>query len=409
MDRQIVYPGSIPLDTDLLNVQRNTMLALGSLAQIVLGTQPLIDGLACAPAGGYAVLVGPGTLTAKLATDNTAYGSLPADGGLIVKTAVNPANAAVQLGIWPDQNMVLCWLIQASVQEMDDIPVALPYWNAADPTVPFTGPGNSGAGQNTRRTTRIVFSGKSSGPLPAGTFAPPPPDAGWIGLYGVTTSVSKAAVGAEDIRPMVDTPILPFRLPELAPGFSRQELFGQGAAWQVPRGVRRIRVRAVGGGGGGGGGTLNFGGGGGGAGGYAEAIIAVQPGQAYPIVIGASGTPAPPNSTGGTGGTTKFGDLVVATGGYGGASANPDSHGGTGGAGTAGTLILIGGMGGDGPMIGGVPAGNGGASIFGGGGRGSNGGGQPADGKAPGSGAGGGYGTSASGGIGAGGLVIVEY
>ena len=33
MDRNIVYPGSIPLDTDLLTVNRNTMIALGYLAQ----------------------------------------------------------------------------------------------------------------------------------------------------------------------------------------------------------------------------------------------------------------------------------------------------------------------------------------------------------------------------------------
>jgi hypothetical protein len=410
MDRQIVYPGSIPLDTDLLNLQRNTMAALGSLAQIVLGTQPLVDGLACAPlTEGVAVVVGPGTITAQLAMDNTSFGSLPADSTLAVKTATNPENTIVQLGTWPDQSMVLCWLIQAAVQEFDDTPVALPYWNAADPTVPFSGPGNSGVGQNTRRVARVVLSAKSSGPLPTGTFAPPTADPGWIGLYGVTTSASKVVVAAEDIHPIIDTPVVPFRLPDLAPGFSRQQIFGQSTNWQVPRAVRRIRVRAVGGGGGGGGGTASFGGGGGGAGGYAESIIAVQPGQVFSITIGSSGTPAGPNSTGGAGGTTKFGDFVAATGGSGGASANPDSHGGAGGAGTSGTLLLLGGMGGDGPMVGAVPAGNGGSSAFGGGGRGANGGGQPADGRAPGSGAGGGYGANASGGIGASGLIIVEY
>ena len=31
MDRTIVYPGSIPLDTDLLRLNRNTMVALGAV------------------------------------------------------------------------------------------------------------------------------------------------------------------------------------------------------------------------------------------------------------------------------------------------------------------------------------------------------------------------------------------
>ena len=39
MDRNIVYPGSIPLDTDLLTVNRNAMIGIGFLAQAVLGTQ----------------------------------------------------------------------------------------------------------------------------------------------------------------------------------------------------------------------------------------------------------------------------------------------------------------------------------------------------------------------------------
>ena len=410
MDRQIVYPGSIPLDTDFLNIQRSTLLALGSLTKAVLGTSPVVDGLACAPAiSGYAVTIGPGTLSIATILDVASFGSLPADATPVVKTGVNPADLVIQLGTTPDQASVLCWLIQATLAEEDDLPLTLQYWNAADPTVPFGGPGNSGAAQNTRRRTKLVLSAKASAPTPVGTFAPPPPDPGAISLYGVTTWVGKPGVAPEDIHSLPDAPFLPFHLPNLAPGFSRQDVINADRIWQVPQGVFRVRVRAVGGGGGGGGGTNSYGGGGGGAAGFAEAILAVQPGQSFPVVVGIGGTPAPPAVTAGAGGTTRFGDAVVAQGGIGGASSNPDSHGGAGGVGAAGALLIQGGMGGDGPMIGGVPAGNGGAGYFGGGGRGSNGGGAPADGKAPGSGAGGGYGNNASGGFGAPGLVVVEY
>ena len=42
MDRNIVYPSSIPLDTDLLSINRNMMIGLGFLAQAVLGAGPAV-------------------------------------------------------------------------------------------------------------------------------------------------------------------------------------------------------------------------------------------------------------------------------------------------------------------------------------------------------------------------------
>ena len=81
MDRNLVYPGSIPLDTDLLAVNRNTMIALGYLAQIVLGIDPVVDGLACVPTSppSMTITVGPGTMSQLSVIDMLPYGSLPAD------------------------------------------------------------------------------------------------------------------------------------------------------------------------------------------------------------------------------------------------------------------------------------------------------------------------------------------
>lgn len=410
MDRQIVYPGSIPLDTDLLNIQRSTLSALGALTQSVLGGRPIADGLYCSPASsGYGVIIGPGTLSMSVALDQTAFGSLPSASDTVMKTGIVVTPVAITLQATADQTMVLSWLIQATLAEVDDQPLTLQYWNATTPTIPFSGPNNSGSAQNTRRRTQLVLSAKSSSPIPFGAFAPPTPDPGFVGLYGVTTWIGKSSITADDITILPTSPILRFHLPDLTPGFSRVEAFTSNRTWVVPSGVSRVRVRVVGAGGGGGGGTAGYGGGGGGAGGYAESILMLQPGQNISVVVGVGGAASPAGVTGGAGGSSSFGDLVAAQGGLGGASANPDSHGGTGGVGNVGLMLYPGGMGGDGPMIGNVPAGNGGASAFGGGGRGSNGGGSPADGKAPGSGAGGGYGASAAGGFGAAGIVLVEY
>ena len=75
MDRNIVYPGSIPLDTDLLATNRNAMVALGALMRAVLGPAPVIDGLTgdqrffLAYAQAWRSKIREGALRARLLTD----------------------------------------------------------------------------------------------------------------------------------------------------------------------------------------------------------------------------------------------------------------------------------------------------------------------------------------------------
>ena len=411
MDRQIVYPGSIPLDTDLLLLQRNIMTALGVLARSVLGTGVVADGLACTPmASGYGVTVGPGSLSTLYVSDARPFGSLPADPTPLVRTAHNPSNTALPLHGPADGSKALCWLIQAAISEYDAGPLALPYYNAANPAVAWSGPLNNGQAQNTQRLLRIGLSAKPGEPQTVGERFPPLPDPGYVGLYSVMTYFG-VSTNAVDIALVPGGPFVPFKLPALFPGFSRQEAFAQNTVWRAPPDVRSAKVRLVGAGAGGGGGDSDYAGGGGGAGGYAEAIVPVPPGSTIIVTVGIGGA-------GGTGGqringvagsATSFGSLVAASGGSGGRSGNPDSAGGGGGVGTAGVVRLLGGPGGDGPVAPSMPAGVGGASAFGGGGRSVLLGGSAAQGQAAGSGAAGGYGAATSGGTGANGLLIVEY
>ncbi len=409
MDRQIVYPGSIPLDTDLLLLQQNIMTALGVLARSVLGTGVVADGLVCTPAAsGYGVTVGPGSLTTLYVTEARPFGSLPADPTPLVRIAHNPSDTALLLHGPTDNTQALCWLIQAAISEYDAGPLALPYYNAANPAVPWSGPLNNGLAQFTQRLLRIGLSAKPGEPHIVGDRFPPPPDPGYIGLYSVMTyfGVPTAAV---DIAPVPGNPFVPFKLPALFPGFSRQEAFAQDTVWRAPLDVRSAKVRLVGAGAGGGGGDTGYAGGGGGAGGYAEAVVPVAPGSTITVTVGIGGAGGGQRINGVVGGATSFGSLVAASGGSGGRSGNPDSAGGTGGVGTAGVVLLLGGPGGDGPLADAMPAGAGGASAFGGGGRSVLLGGAAAQGQAAGSGAAGGYGAGTNGGTGANGLVIVEY
>ena len=99
-------------------------------------------------------------------------------------------------------------------------------------------------------------------------------------------------------------------------------------SWTVPANVNEIFVVAVGGGGGGGRGnedsSTTYGSSGGGSGFVASAILKVQPGAIYSIVIGAGGVGGHESLYlgGGNGGTTSFGNFLFAAGGNGGQGAS---------------------------------------------------------------------------------------
>ena len=417
MDRQIVYPGSIPLDTDLLNTQRNVMVALGALARCVLGINPVADGLLCVPTtpASLQILVGPGSLTLPAPLDATPYGSLAAQPALtIVKTGINLNSTTFTLAPPTTSGQAVTWLVQASLIEEDATPVVLPYYNAANPAQPLGGPNNNGGAQPTQRLQIVGLQCKSGTPAPAGSQVAPPVDQGWVGLWRITLNYGQTTVTSANITMVPGAPFLPFTLPQLTAGFSHQSVITLSGSWTVPQGTTQVRVRVVGAGGGGGGGSNSFAGGGGGAGGFAQAVISAVPGATVPVTIGQGGAGGGSGQSGANGGTSSFGSLLSATGGSGGGSSNPFSQGGAGGVGQAdgsvqNPLTQFGGYGADGFVGTTTVAGAGGTSTMGGGGRGASGGGAAANGQAAGSGGGGAYGASAAGGQGANGLIVVEY
>ena len=413
MDRQIVYPGSIPLDTDLLSVQRNTLIALGYLAQATLGSNTVVDGLACTPTApaSLTVSVGPGSITTLSVIDSSPFGSLPADNtDPLVKTGVNTSAVIFTLNAPTTSGQAINYLLQASLSESDSAPVVLPYYNAANPSLPFSGAANNGVSQNTQRLQRAQLQLKPSPPANAGAQVTPAVDSGWVGLYVITVGYGQTQIATPDIAVLPTAPFIGFKLNALTPGFSRMHSFTASGSFMVPAGTNLLKVRMCGGGGGGGTGSSGMGGGGGGAGGYAEGVIAVQPGQSIPVTIGVSGLAGVVNGNlAGTGGSSSFGS-ITATGGSGGANAATFAPGGGPGYGSGGSFNVPGGYGSDGNGGSFVFPGNGGASFFGGGGRAASVGSAPQqNGQAYGSGAGACYGVSGDGGIGAPGIVIVEY
>ncbi len=419
MDRQIVYPGSIPLDTDILSLQRDAMVAIGYLAQATLGSSLVVDGLSCTPTTptSMRVTMGPGSLAELSVIDASAFGSLPADStDPLVKIGINTTPTTFTLTAPTSSGYSVIYLIEATLSETDATPVVLPYYNAANPTQPFSGANNSGVAQNTQRLQRVSLQLKPGVAAAAGSQTAPAVDSGWVGLYTITVANGQTAVNASAITTIPTAPFVPNKLPQLMPGFSRMVSFTASGTFTVPAGITVVKARLVGGGGGGGGGDATHCGSGGGAGGYVEGIYGVTPGQSIPVTVGAGGGGTSGDNPASNGGTSAFGGFCNATGGSGGTAANgTDNPGGGGGTGNGGTLNLPGGYGSDGYFWGSTAqiGGNGGASFFGGGGRAAvnSFAATNMNGQAPGSGAGGSYGNTGpvAGGSGAAGLVIVEY
>jgi len=416
MDRIIVYPGGIPLDTDLLSTNRNAMVALGYLAQAALGSGTVVDGLACLPTSpaSLTVNVGPGSIAQMTVLDANPYGSLGADTtDPLVKVGINTGTTSFTLAAPTTSGQSINYLIQATLLESDVNPVVLPYYNAANPAQPFSGPNNTGTPQNTERSQRASLQLKAGAPAITGTQTTPPVDNGWVGLYVVTVNFGQSQITAAGIATLPTAPFIAFKLNTLRPGFASTEAFTASGTFTVPAGVTRCKVTVVGGGGGGAGATLTQPGGAGGAGGAAIKFLSgLTPGQTVPVTIGAGGAGGGGGGSAGNGGSSSFGTFCSATGGAGGIFQLASSPGGAGGAGAGGDVNLSGGCGGDGFGANGamVAAPVGGASLFGGGGRAAAGFSAAfQNGQAPGSGAGPGYGVNPLGGQGAPGLVMVEY
>ncbi|CAH2606508.1 conserved protein of unknown function (plasmid) [Rhodovastum atsumiense] len=418
MDRTIVYPGAIPLDTHVLQSQRDAMVGLGALLQAAFGTSTLVDGLACTPTSpaSLSVQVGPGSIIALDTVDDSAFGSLAADSSNLVKQGINLGTTALgPLSAPTTAGQSRNYLVQATLGETDGTPVALPYYNAANPGVPYVGPNNSGAAQNTRRPQTVTLGLKAGAAATTGSQATPSADSGYVPLYIITIAYGQTTITAGNIVRHSQAPIIPAKLGAgMVPGFANMQVFTANAAWTVPAGVTRIRARAWGGGGGGGGATgSSSAGGGGGGGAYAEGTYTVTSGQALAITVGSGGTAAA-GANGTNGGASSVGSLLTAGGAsWGAVGASGLGTYGYGGTATGGQINISGQTGQSGSLIGTAPAGGTGGGAFGSGSApfvtGTS---TGSSGPFPGGGGGGGSsgsGAAVSGGAGAAGLVIIEY
>jgi len=417
MDRNIVYPGAIPLDTDLLSINRNTMIALGFLMRATLGTEITVDGLDCTPTAptSLSVQVGPGSQTQLSVVDASPYGSLNANStNSLVKMGVNISSQYFELQSPADFGNSVDYVVQSCLQESDQDPIVLPYYNAVNPSQPYSGQANSGLPQATLRIQAVQLQLKNGVPSSTGTQLTPVADQGWVGLYKITVSYGQTTIEPDDIVTLPSAPFISWKLPILHPGFGTGvQSFQSNAPFIVPLGVTQIEIELWGGGSGSFASVPTTPSGGGSGGGYARKLLrGVMPGQSISVTVGNGG--AAGTRTGvpaGPGGTTSFGHYVSASGGslnylaspsapqYGATPSGVGVNGDVNLSGSAGQVasLNLGGMGGGAPMGGSQNSGTTGVN------------GTSPGGGAAGAGTGANSGTSYDGAAGGGGLVVVRW
>lgn len=210
-DRKIVYAGQIPLTADLLDTNRFSMIGLAKLAAAMLGTTTQANGFAATPTSpaSMQVSVAPGEVYALANVDATAYGSLAADTAhSIVKQGIALDATTLTFTAPATAGQSIAYLIQVAYQDVDAVPVALPYYNASNPAQAFTGPGNSGAAQNTVRRGAAVLSVKAGIAAATGSQVAPAPDAGNVGLWVVTVANGATTITAGNIAASATAPFL---------------------------------------------------------------------------------------------------------------------------------------------------------------------------------------------------------
>ncbi|WP_200893988.1 hypothetical protein [Xanthomonas sp. MUS 060] len=223
MDRKMIYPGQIPLETDVLDTNRFAMIGLGKLAAAALGTSTLVNGLACTPTAptSMQVQVAPGEIYSLQNLDSTAYSSLSADTthqflkqGLLMDALTLSCPAPATSG------QSINYLVQAAYQDVDTNAVVLPYYNASNPPQAYAGPNNSGTSQNTVRKGVCAVSLKIGIAATTGTQLTPAADAGCTALFVVTVAYGQTAITAANISTASGAPFVNSTLLGLAPSFT---------------------------------------------------------------------------------------------------------------------------------------------------------------------------------------------
>lgn len=210
MDRITVYSGEVPRTVDFLQAEQNTMVSIGKLAHAGIGTG-FVNGFSCSPNTPAAlnVILGGGEVYQMEPLEATTWSALNADTvDNIVKQGLFIGSQTIPLTPPGTTGFSQVFLIEVQYQDLDTGSTVLPYYNAANPAAPFSGPGNSGTAQNTTRKGFAAVQVKAGTAATTGTQVAPTVDAGWIGLWLVTLAQGQTTITSGNIVMVANAPVI---------------------------------------------------------------------------------------------------------------------------------------------------------------------------------------------------------
>jgi hypothetical protein len=104
----------------------------------------------------------PGSIYQQEPVDSSSFASLGVDTvDQVIKQGIIQPITSLTLTPPVTSGQAINYLIQASILEQDAVPVVLSYFNSANPSIPFTGPGGLGTSQPTIRQCTVSLVAKS--------------------------------------------------------------------------------------------------------------------------------------------------------------------------------------------------------------------------------------------------------
>ncbi len=223
MDRVISNVGESIYEWMFTKPDQNKMTALAKLAAALFGTGTIVNGLSCVPTGpaSMQVVINPGEIYSQANLEASVCGTLPTDTthqilkqGILLDAFTTASGALAAPGT---AGQSINYLIEAQYADSDvstdpttgSTPVVLQFYNATNPTQPWSGPNNSGQTSTTFRKGIVSLQVKAGAAATTGSQTTPSPDAGWTGLWVVTVANGQATITAGNISQYAGAPILP--------------------------------------------------------------------------------------------------------------------------------------------------------------------------------------------------------
>lgn len=211
MDRPIVYSGETLRSQDSMFGWRAGLYGLGHASLAAFGPGPCVSGLQISATGPASlnVVIGIGSIYSELQVDTAAYGVLDTDLNFIDKQGILATPTTLTITPPATSGFSQWYLVQAIYNGVDTAPVTLPYWNSVDPTVPLSGPSNSGDPQNTQRVGQCAIALKAGTPAATGSQTVPTPDAGYVGLWLILVANGQTTITSANWRLYPFAPFIP--------------------------------------------------------------------------------------------------------------------------------------------------------------------------------------------------------